>query len=129
MSKIAAILPTDEVTEDAVDRLAKMKIDDLSWELVSEEDDAERILPAFVWPAGTTGQSGGIGAPVGVAMRTNYPEDEAIKDEGADGDVADYYAQSIAHGATAIIVDAPHEYRDQVHRTLASAGATNISWE
>lgn len=129
MTKIAAILPTDEVTEGTVDRLAKLKIDNLSWELLNEEDDAERILPAFGWPAGTTGQSGGVGAPVGLVTRTDYPEDKVLEEEGASGDVADYYAQTIAHGATAIVVDTPHEHRDRVQRTLESAGATNISWE
>lgn len=129
MSKIAAILPNEEVAEQVTDRLAQLNIDDLSWELLQEGDDTERILPAFVWPAGTTGQAGGVGAPLGLAARTNYPEDNILEDEGADDEVAEYYAQSIAHGATAIVVDAPHNQRDRIRSTLESAGATNISWE
>ncbi|MEZ4732791.1 MAG: hypothetical protein R3E79_37280 [Caldilineaceae bacterium] len=129
MSKIAAILPNEEVAEAATDHLAQLKIDDLTWELLREEDNTQRVLPAFVWPAGSTGTGGGVGAPIGLPARTNYPEDRVIEDEGAEGDVADFYAQSIAHGATVIIVDAPHSYRDRIHETLESAGATNVSWE
>lgn len=129
MSKLAALLPNDEVAESVTDHLAQLRIDDLTWELLREEDEMERILPAFVWPAGNTTQGGGVAAPVGAVVQTNYPENKALEGEGTDGDVADFYAQSIAHGATAIIVDTPYEYREQVRSTLASAGATQISWE
>ena len=127
MSKITALLPDEEIAENATDRLAKLNIDDLTWELVRDEDDTERILPVMAWPAGNSAQGGGV--PVGIVTRTDYPEDAALEDRGADDDSADFYAQSVAHGATAIIVDAPEQYRDQVRTTLENAGATRISWE
>lgn len=127
MSKIAALLPDDEIAENATDRLAKLNIDDLTWELVREEDDMERILPVMAWPAGNSAQGGGV--PVGIVTQTDYPKEEALEDRGANDDGADFYAQSVAHGATAIIVDAPDEYREQVRTTLQNAGATRISWE
>lgn len=130
MSRIAALLANDEIAEQATDRLARMRNEDITWELFQEQDQMERIVPALVWPAGTTAQAGGgTGAPIGVAIETRYPEDRALADEGADGDVADFYAQSIAHGATAIVVETPHEYREQVRSALADAGATRIAWE
>lgn len=132
MSRIAALLADDEIVENATDSLAHMRNEEITWELFQEEDDMERILPAFVWPAGTTGQTGGVGgvgAPLGVAVETSYPEDRALEDQGADGDVADFYAQSIARGATAIVVEAPADYREHVRSALADAGATRIAWE
>jgi len=62
MSKIAAILPNEEVAEAATDHLAQLQIDDLTWELLQEGDATQRVLPAFVWPAGSTGTGGGVGA-------------------------------------------------------------------
>jgi len=129
MSKIAALLANDEVTEAAIDHLAKLKIEDLTWDLLSKEDNLTRVIPAVAWPAGATGQATTTGIPVGMVTRTDYPEETALQDDGVDGSAADFYAQSIAHGATAIIVDVPHEYRDQVANTLQHAGATRISWE
>ena len=130
MSRIAALLANDEIAENVTDSLARIRSEDITWELFQEQDDMARILPAFVWPAGTTGQpSGGVGVPLGAAVETRYPEDRALEDQGADDNVADFYAQSIAHGATAIVVEAPHDYREQVHSALADAGATRIAWE
>ncbi len=129
MSKIAALLADDVAVEAATDHLAKLKIDDLTWDLLSENDGLDRVIPAIAWPAGATGTTGTTGAPVGLVAQGKLPESEALRDEGADGDTADFFAQSIAHGATAIIVDVPHEYRDQVASTLQHAGATRISWE
>lgn len=129
MSRVAALLASDEVAENVTDRLARMRNEDITWELFQENDEMERILPAFVWTAGTTAQTGAAGAPLGVAIETRYPEDQALEDRGADDDVADFYAQSIAHGATAIVVETPHDYREQVHSALADAGATRIAWE
>ncbi|MBX3011454.1 MAG: hypothetical protein KF832_08090 [Caldilineaceae bacterium] len=129
MSKVAAILENDEVTETATDHLAKLRVDDLTWELLSEEGEVERILPAFVWPSGNTAQVSGVAAPLGAVVQADYPEEETLENKGADGSVADYYALSIARGATVIIVDAPHDYREQVRSTLADAGATRITWE
>jgi hypothetical protein len=129
MSKIAALLADDEVTEAATDHLAKLKIEDLTWDLVSQADHLERVIPAVAWPAGGTGQVAATGVPVGFVTQTHQPEQAELRVDGADGDTADFFAQSIAHGATAIIVDVPHEYRDQVASTLQQAGATRISWE
>lgn len=130
MSKIAALLANDEIAETVTDSLARMRNEDITWELFQEDDEMERLLPAFVWPGGTTAQTGGgAGAPLGVAVETRYPENQALEDRGADDDVADFYAQSIAHGATAIVVETPHEYREQVRSALADAGATRIAWE
>lgn len=129
MSKISALLANDEVTEAAIDHLAKLKIEDLTWDLLSKEDNLTRVIPAVAWPTGATGQATTAGIPVGMVTRTDYPEETALQDDGVDGSAADFYAQSIAHGATAIIVDVPHEYRDQVANTLQHAGATRISWE
>jgi len=127
MSKIAALLPDEEIAENATDRLAKLNIDDLTWELVRDEDNRERILPVMAWPAGNSAQGGGV--PVGIVTRADYPEEKALEDRGAYHDDADFYAQSVAHGATAIIVDAPDEYREQVRTALQNAGATRISQE
>lgn len=130
MSKVAALLADDEIAETVTDSLARMRNEDITWELFQEQDDMERILPAFVWPGGTTAQAGGgTGAPLGLAVETRYPEDQALEDRGAADDVADFYAQSIARGATAIVVETPHEYREQVRSALADAGATRIAWE
>lgn len=130
MTKIAAVLPNDEVAEAVTDRLAHLQIEDLTWELIQEKDDIERLFPAFIWPAGATGQGGSaVGAPLGLVAHTKYPEDRALKDEGADDDVADYYAQNLTHGAKIIVVDALRKDRDQVHHALENAGATDISWD
>ncbi len=129
MSKIAALLADDEVTEAVTDHLAKLKIEDLTWDLLSEGDDVARIMPAVAWLAGTTGQATTAGIPAGVVTHTNYPEENILEDDGVDGVAADFYAQGIAHGATAIIVEVAHEYREQVARALQHAGATRISWE
>jgi hypothetical protein len=127
MSKIAALLSDEEIAENATDRLAKLKIDDLTWELVRKEDDMDRILPVMAWPAGNSAQGGGVS--VGIATRTDYPKAEALEERGAADEDADFYAQSVAHGATAIIVEVPEEYRGQVRAALEQAGATRISWE
>lgn len=130
MSKVAALLANDEIAETVTDSLARMRNEDITWELFQEQEDMERILPAFIGSGSATAQAGGgTGVPLGLAVQTRYPEDQALEDRGADDDVADFYAQSIAHGATAVIVETPHEYREQVRSALADAGATRITWE
>lgn len=130
MSRVAALLANDEITESVTDRLARMRNEEITWELFQENDDMERIIPAFVWPAGAAAPGGGsTGAPLGVAVETRYPEDQVLEERGADDDVAELYAQSIAHGATAIVVETPDDYREQVRSALADAGATRIAWE
>jgi len=72
--------------------------------------------------AGTAG--GGI---VGAAIRTDYPEDEELRDDGASDDDAEFYGQSVDHGGIAIIVDTPSEYVNQVRSVLEKADAEQVT--
>lgn len=126
MAKIAAMLPDDEAAEAITDRLAKLQIDDLDWRLIGPEDDHERIFPALAWPVGSGSSTSGQG-PIGVPLHTDYPEDEAVEDQGVDDDAAEFYGRSIEQGGTAIIIEAPDEYAAQIRRILEEADAQQVT--
>jgi len=126
MAKITAILPDERAAEAITGRLAMFRSDDLDWRLVNREDDTDRIFPAVAWPLGSGSQTAG-GGPIGVPVRTDYPEDQAVEDRGVDDDEAEFYGQSIAHGGTAIVIDSPSEHADAIRRILEQANAQQIS--
>jgi hypothetical protein len=126
MAKITAIVPDEETAGVITDRLATFRSDDLDWRLVNREDDTERIFPALAWPAASGSRTAG-GGPVGVAVRTDYPEDQAIEDRGVDDDEAEFYGQSVAHGGTAIVIEAPSEHANAIRRILEEANAQQIT--
>jgi len=126
MAKITAIVPDEEAAEVITDRLAMFRSDDLDWRLVNREEDTERIFPAVAWPLDSGSRTAG-GGPLGVPVRTNYPEEEVIEDRGVDDDDAEFYGQRVADGATAIIIETPSEHTDAIRRILEEAGAQQIT--
>lgn len=126
MAKITAILPDEQAAEKITSRLATFRSDDLDWRLVNRETDTDRIFPAIAWPLGGGSRTAG-GGPIGVPVRTDYPEEEVVEDRGVDDDEAEFYGQSIASGATAIIVDAPSEHADAIRQILEEANAQQVT--
>ena len=127
MAKVMAILPDESVAETVTDQLSSFDRDKVDWRLVRSEDNDDRIIPALGWPLGGGGNSTATGGPVGVPIQTDYPDDEAMSDRGADGEDADYYGQSVAHGGIAIVVETSDEYVGQVRRILDQAGAQQVT--
>jgi hypothetical protein len=126
MAKITAIMPDEETAEVITDRLAMFRSDDVEWRLVSPGEDTERIFPAVAWPLGSGSQTAG-GGPIGVPVQTDYPEGEVVEDRGVDSDEAEFYGQSVAHGGTAIVIEAPSEHTDAIRRILEEADAQQIT--
>jgi hypothetical protein len=123
MSKFIAMLPDETVADDVVKQLDHLSIDNLDWTIIDNANHT-RILPAFAWPSGTAG-SGGT-APIGGALVANAPEGDVLERDGVDGDDADYFGQAIERGGTAIIVEAPDRYDDQIRATLQQANVDRI---
>ncbi len=127
MAKVMAVLPDESVAEVVTDQLSNFDRDKVDWNLVRPEDNDDRIIPALGWPLGGGGNSTASGGPVGVPIQTDYPDDEAMGDLGVDGDDADYYGQSVAHGGIAIVVETSDDYVGQVRRILEQAGAQQVT--
>ena len=127
MAKVMAVLPDESVAETVTEQLSSFDRDKVDWRLVRSEDNDDRIIPALGWPLGGGGNSTATGGPVGVPIQTDYPDDEAMSDRGADGEDADYYGQSVAHGGIAIVVETSDEYVGQVRRILDQAGAQQVT--
>jgi hypothetical protein len=128
MANVAAILSGAEAADRAIQQLADLQIEGLDWRVYRPEVDHERLMPG--WPAGgTTAASSGTAQPVGVAIVTDMPEDDFLEDKGIPEDEADFYAQSLAHGATVIVVETPSAHTDTVRQLLQAAGATRVSSE
>jgi len=128
MSKIIAILPDELAAEKVTDRLATLNVDNLDWRLLGPDDNPERIFPGFAWPLGS-GASTPSGGPVGIPVVANNPQDEEVHNRGVDRDDAEYYGRSIAHGGTAIIIEAASEYEAQIRRILEEADAQQVTVE
>lgn len=126
MARIAAMVPNDEAADVITSRLAKLEIDDLDWRLIGPEDDHERIFPALAWPVGSGSSTSGQG-PLGVPLQTDYPEEQAVEDRGVDDTDAEFYGRSIEQGGTAIIIEAPAEYEEQIRRILEEANAQQVT--
>jgi hypothetical protein len=126
MAKITAIVPDEEAAEIITSRLATFRSDDLDWRLVNREEDTERIFPALAWSGDSSSRTAG-GGPLGVPVRTDYPEEEVIEDRGVDDNEAEFYGQSVAHGGTAIIIEAPSEHANAIRRILEEANAQQIA--
>ncbi|HMN31463.1 MAG TPA: hypothetical protein PKE45_25160 [Caldilineaceae bacterium] len=124
MTHIATILSGAETTERAIQQLAALNIDGLDWRVLRPEVDHERLIPG--WPVGSSA-AGATGQPVGAPVVADLPEGNVLEDEGVPDDEAEYYAQSLAHGATVVVIDSPAEHVDLVCRVLENVGATRIS--
>jgi len=128
MSKFIGMLPEEGVADSVTKELSELNIDDLDWSIIDDSNHA-RILPAFAWPGGNTSSAGGTVAPIGGALVTEASEETVLEDEGVEEGSADYYGQAIEHGGTAIIVEAPDEYDDQIRATLQRAQVSRITKE
>lgn len=125
MTHIATILSGAETAERAIQQLADLKIEGLDWRVLRPEVDHERLMPG--WPAGGSVAGTGTGQPVGAPIVADLPEENVIEDEGIPDDEAEYYAQSLDHGATVVVIDSPAEHVDLVRRVLENVGASRIS--
>jgi len=129
MAKVMAILPDEEVVETVTDQLSKLNIDDLDWRLIRPNED-ERLFPVLGGPLGGSGTGGtgtASGGIIGAAVRTDYPEDEELRNDGASDDDAEFYGQSVDHGGIAIVVDTPSEHVNQVRSVLEKADAEQVT--
>lgn len=128
MSKFVALLSDETVADDVTKQLDGLNADDLDWNII-EDEERDRILPAIGWPLGTsTGGTAPVGAPA-LAIRTNYPEDRAVADEGVGEDDADFYGRAIDKGGVGIVIEVADQFDGDVHRILESAGASQITKE
>jgi hypothetical protein len=125
MAKITGILPNDAVAEQVVKQLSSLNLDHLDWTIQTANEDTERIIPAVGWRAG--GSTGSTAAPLGLPFVTDYPEDEALANEGVDRDDAEYLGRAAEDGATLIIIDVSDDYEDKVRAILEDADASMIS--
>jgi len=127
MTHIAAILRGAESAERAIQELADLNIDGLDWRVLRPEVDHERLMPG--WPAGGAVTGSGTAQPIGAPIIADLPEDDVLEDEGIPDDEADYYAQSLAHGATVLVIDTSEEHVNTVRRILEKVDASRISVE
>jgi hypothetical protein len=128
MTKVAAILSGTETADRVIQQLADLQIEGLDWRVYRPEVDHERLMPG--WPGGSTpAASAGAAQPIGVAIVTDMPEDELLEEKGIAEDEADFYSQSLAHGATVIIVETPSAQVSTIRQLLQAAGATRVSAE
>jgi hypothetical protein len=128
MANIAAILSGAETADRVIQQLAELNLDELDWRVFRPEVDHERLMPG--WPAAGAGATGSAtGQPMGAAIVADLPEETVLSDKGIPDDEADYYSQSLAHGATVLVVETAAEHLATVRRLLEEAGATRISTE
>jgi len=128
MSRFVALLPDEIVADEVTKQLDGLNADDLDWNII-EDEERDRILPAIGWPLGTsTGGTAPVGAP-GLAVRTDYPEDRVVADEGVNEDDADFYGRSINKGGIGIVVAVANQFDGDVQQILEKAGASQISKE
>ena len=128
MATLRAILSETNSADRVVEKLSELKIDDLSWRVFQPQDDYERIMPAI--PAGGYAATGGSTmTPVAMPVVADLPEDNILEDAGIPDEEADYYAESLAHGATIIVIDASSQYEQTVRKLLEDAGASHITSE
>lgn len=128
MTKVMAVLPDESVAETVTDQLSSFDRDKVDRRLVRASDNDDRIIPAIGWPLGSgAGGATATGGPIGLPIQTDYPDDEAMSDRGADGEDAEFYGQSIAHGGIAIVVETSDDYVGQVRRILDQAGAQQVT--
>jgi hypothetical protein len=125
VTRIATILSGAETAERAIQQLADLNIDGLDWRVLRPEIDHERLMPG--WPAGGSVASTGTGQPVGAPIVADLPEENVLEDEGIPDDEAEYYAQSLDHGATVLVIDSPAEQVNRVRQILEDVGASRIS--
>ena len=129
MSKFIGMLPDENAADTITKKLSDLKIDDLDWSIVDNTNHG-RLLPAFAWPSGSASNGGGVGiAPLGGALVTEESEENVLEDDGIGENNADYYGQAIEHGGTAIIVEAPDEYDEQIRSALQNAQVSRITKE
>jgi hypothetical protein len=124
MSKFIAMLPDEGAAETITKKLSDLNIDTLDWNIV-DDTNRTRLLPAFAWPSGSSGTAGAV-APVGGAFVAGGAEDNVLDNDGVDEGNADFFGQAIENGGTAIIVEAPDEYDDQVRSALQRANISRI---
>jgi len=128
MTKVMAVLPDESVAEIVTDQLSSFDRDKVDWRLIRPGDNDDRIIPAIGWPlGGGAGSSTATGGLVGMPIQTDYPDDEAMRDRGADGEDAEFYGRSVAHGGIAIVVETSDDYVGQVRRILDQAGAQQVT--
>ena len=125
MSTITAILPDQTSVEVVTDRLAALHYDTLDWRLVDPEEDQERILPAVGGPLGAPSNSTGSGVAA-IPIQYDYPEKEALHDEGLPREEAAAVGRSIERGGTAIIIEVPADHENEVRRILEKSDAQLI---
>jgi len=127
MAKVMAILPDQAVAEVVTNQLSALNNESIDWRLTEPGDDNERVMPLVGWPLGSGSGTTGGGAPIGLAVPVNVPDDQTIKDQGASDDDAAYYGRSVAHGGIAIVVETPDDAVGQVRRILDQAGAQQVT--
>jgi hypothetical protein len=128
MTTIRAILSETNSADKAVKKLSELKIEDLEWRIFQPQDEHDRLVPLA--PAGTYPAVGGSAStPVGVPVVADLPEDEVLEEAGVPDEEADYYAESLAHGATVIVIDSPAKHKATVQKVLEASGASRITAE
>jgi len=125
MAKITGILPSEESAEAVVEQLSRLKIDNLDWRVVTPQEDTDRLIPAVGWH--TTGASGTTGAPFGLPIVTDYPEDEVLADRGVDPADAEPIGRAAEQGGTLIVIDVADGYEDEIRAILESADVQMIA--
>jgi hypothetical protein len=126
MDKIAAIFDSEADADQAIDRLAELDLDDLDWRIIRPGADHDRLLPG--WFGGDSSATGaGAARPIGAPIVADMPEDEALERRGISDEESEFYAQSVANGATLIVLETPDNHVDRVRRILNNAGATRLS--
>lgn len=126
MANIAAILSGAETADRVIQQLADLNIDGLDWRVFRPEVDHERLMPG--WPVSGVGASGSAtGQPIGAPIVADLPEENVLEDKGIPDDEADYYAQSLARGATVLVIETPGDDAATIRQLLEEAGASRIS--
>lgn len=126
MTTIRAIINETDSADRTVEQLSALNIADLEWEIFQPQVDHERIVPGV--PAGTYLATGGtIMTPAAVPIVADLPEENVLEDAGVSDEEAEYYAESMEHGATVIVIDVPSVHADRVRQVLKEAGASRIS--
>lgn len=131
MARVVALFGDDSAAGAAVEKLSALKIDGLTWDLITPGQDEDRLMPGAM-PGGGVGASGAtaIGRTGGAgAFPLEFHEDmsDYLRERGIPRAEAEYFGRRMKHESVLMLAKVPQSHRDEVARLLEPLAHTRVS--